>query len=120
MVWGISMMAFSICFVVGTLFGGWFRYSWAIIEVPWESRSEDVPKTPREAWLWISFASDALSHGVAAKNIKEVYRRAKETGGDLDLDNVPWPSFTTKKPAAESTPGSLPEAPPPHPGPSPR
>ena len=97
LVWGISLTLFAAFVVGGTIFGGKYRYSWALMDVPWGNKAEDVPKSPQEAWLWISFANDALAAGVSAEEIKKVYRKSKDSNVPIDMSNIPWPSFSRGK-----------------------
>lgn len=113
-VWGISLMAFAVCFVIGTLLGGRYRYSEAILKVPWDNnKPEDIPKSPEEAWLWISFANDALAYGVKAEDIKAIYRRAKDSSTVGNTGNAPLPNYSSASvlvpsPASSPLPTPLP------------
>jgi len=119
-VWGISLMAFAICFVIGTLLGGRYRYSEAILRVPWDNtKPDDIPKTPQEAWLWISFANDALAYGVKTEDVKAIYRRTKDSSTAVNTENVPWPSYPSTRPARPSGAFVAPPSPSPSPSPSP-
>ena len=120
-------MIFAICVVGGTIAGGKYRYSWAVMEVPWGDKEEDVPSSPQEAWMWISFANDALALGVSADEIKTIYRKTKRSDVPIDKKNLPWPSYSRmKQPAKKGHTSTNQETntdeqfPPPRPGASPR
>ncbi|HKP02972.1 MAG TPA: hypothetical protein VJU77_06350 [Chthoniobacterales bacterium] len=97
LVWGISLILFAAFVIAGTIAGGKYRYSWAVMEVPWGEHPEDVPNNPKEAWLWISFANDALAAGVSPQEIKKIYLKAKSTGTPIDTLDIPWPSYSRGK-----------------------
>lgn len=97
LIWGISLILFAAFVVAGTIVGGKYRYSWAVMDVPWGEKPADVPDNPKEAWLWISFANDALAAGVSAQEIKKIYRQTKAAGAPADMSDIPWPSYACRK-----------------------
>ena len=104
LIWGVSMLVFAVGVIAGTIIGGKYRYSWALMEVPWGENSP--PSDPEEAWLWISFANDALAYGVSAKDIKAIYQQSKTSQNIPEMNDVPWPSFRSRKPTDDHKPPS--------------
>lgn len=97
LVWGISLILFASFVIAGTIAGGKYRYSWAVMDVPWGENPADVPDNPKEAWVWISFANDALAAGVSPQEIKKIFLKAKATQMPLDTSDIPWPSYSHGK-----------------------
>ena len=115
------MLVFAVGVIAGTIIGGKYRYSWAVMDVPWGDNSP--PADPEEAWLWISFANDALAYGVTAQDIKAIYQQSKTSKYTPRIYDVPWPSFRSRKPhdhePSSTTKDSEEYHPPPRPGASP-
>lgn len=110
LIWGIGMIAFATCFTVGTFLGGWYRYSWSTIEVPWGNQPDDVPDSPEEAWYWITFTHDAVAFGTSSKEIKSVYQAAKRNNYKPHLESAPWPGYTVKPPSDATVSKPTPES----------
>jgi len=115
-IWGISMISFSVLFLLGTITGGWFRYTWETrLTLPWTT-DDDIPESPEEAWSWITFSRDALDMGLPAVDIRAIYRKS---GGIINDGETPppWPSYSSRAPKSAENGAAAPSPKPDQPEP---